>query len=188
MLTYVPSDVSLNILGLDVEGYSDGAFINITPTNPTYSFRRTFDGSTQAIKNRWQTYKLTITLQQSSVSNNWLHLLYTLFKTYNLPFIIPVLIRDKSGSTSFFASDCWFEKEPVVSYSSTLGTTVWEIQCNNGTMKVGGNGEVGMVIEIISAVQAALSLAGNLGIDLNIFQAGLEDVVSQAGGVLDGII
>lgn len=188
MLTYVPSDVTLNILGLDVEGYSDGTFISIQPENPTYSFRRTFDGSTLAVRNKWQSYNFTVTLQQSSPSNNWLHLLYTLFKEYNIPFVMPILMRDKSGTSTFFASDCWFEKEPTMNFGKTLGDTVWEIRCNNGAMKIGGNGEVSAVVEVIGAIQTALSLAGNIGIDLGIFQSALEDTLGQFGGVLDGII
>lgn len=188
MQTYVPSDVTLNVLGLDVEGYTDGTFISIQPEKQTYSFRRTFDGSTMAIRDKWQTYKLTITLHQTSPSNNWLHLLYTLFKEYNIPFVIPILMRDKSGSTTFFASDCWFEKEPVANFGSQVGDTAWEIRCNNGVMRLGGNGGVGAVFEIVAAIQGALALAGNLGIDLGIFQESLENTVTEIGGFIDGVL
>lgn len=188
MWTYSPVDVDASILGIDVEGFSSDTFINITPDNPTFTYRRAMDGSTVATMNRYSTYTVTLTLHQSSPANTWLHLLYGIFKEQGIQFIMPVLIKDKSGTTSFFATDCWFDLEPSTTFSNKVENTEWRIKCNNGTYVKGGNGDDSIVTEVIQAVQTALSLAGTLGIDLgnfeNILNANVDTALQSLGGIL----
>ena len=188
MWTYVPSDVDANILGITIEGWADGEFINISPESPSFTFKRAMDGTTQATLNKFQTYSVKFTLHQSSPSNTWLHLVYKLFRRYGLAFAMPLLIRDKSGSTTFFATDVWIEKEPDSSFGTSLGTSTWEFRCNNASYTKGGNGDNSLVVEIISAVTAAITIAGNLGVDLGEFQGILEQTVESAIGSFGGIL
>ena len=188
MKTYVPSEVKSNILGIDLDGFSSGTFISITPEKPTYTHRRSMDGSVETTLNRFQSYLVKFSLQQSSESNDWMNILHNLFKNYSIPFKMPVLIRDTMGRSMFFATDCWFEKEPVLNYSDIVSNVEWEIRCNNGSLKHGGNGDTSNALEIISAITSALALAGNLGIDLGVFEDVLSETVEFAGGSLGGLI
>ena len=180
MYTYSPSDVKANVLGFDVTGYAEGTFVSISPDAKTFSFKRAMDGSTMAVQNKFQTYTIKFTLQQSSSANTWLHLLYKLFKRHGIAFIMPVLIADTSGNTSFFATDCWFEGEPDSSFGNTLGSVEWVIKCNNGSYTRGGNGDTPIILAIIAAVETAISISGNLGVDLGEFQAALAKQISDA--------
>jgi hypothetical protein len=184
MYTYNPSDVKASILGFDVTGYTE---ISITPDAKTFSFKRAMDGSTMAIQNRFQTYTVKLSLHQSSSTNTWLHLLYKLFKRYGLAFIMPVLIRDTSGNTTFFATDCWFEGEPDSSFSGTLGNVEWVIKCNDGSYTRGGNGDTPIIVSIITAVQTALAVAGGLGVDLGDFESALTSTIGDAVEALGGL-
>jgi hypothetical protein len=181
MKTYVSSEVKSNILGIDLDGFSSGTFITITPEKPTYTHRRAMDGSTETTLNRFQSYLIKFSVQQTSQANDWLNILHGLFKTYQIPFKMPILIRDGMGRSMFFATDCWFEKEPVMSYADVVGSVDWEIRCNNGTMKHGGSGDISTGLEIISAISAALTLAGNLGVNLGVFESVLGETISVFG-------
>lgn len=188
MWTYSPKDVNASILGIDVEGFTSDTFITITPDNPTFTYRRAMDGSTTATMNRFSTYTVVLTLHQSSPANTWLHLLYGLFKEQGIKFLMPVLIKDTRGSTSFFATDCWFDLEPTTTFSGKLENTEWRIKCNNGTYVKGGNGSNDEVTEIIGAIQLALDLAGTLGVDLGYFENVLNATVDNALASLGSFI
>jgi hypothetical protein len=188
MYTYSPSDVKANVLGFDVTGFAMGTFLQISPDAKTFSFKRAMDGSTMAIQNKLQTYTVTFSLMQSSVSNQWLHLLYKLFKSYGIPFIMPILIYDKSGNTSFFATDCWFEGEPSSTFSSEVTNVEWVIKCNEGSYTRGGNGDEPKLLAIIAAVQTAIAIAGNIGVDLGEFEAALTTSIGDAAAALGGLV
>ena len=179
ILTYVPSKVEASVLGIEITGWASETFLSIEPETPTYSFRKALDGSTMATKSPFQSYKIRFTLQQSSPSNSWLYLLLNIFKQYDLPFVMPILIRDKSGSTSFFASDCWFEREPSSDFSGTLGNTTWDLYCASGNYTKGGNGNDSRAEQIVSAISTALTVAGYIGIDLGMFATALTDALED---------
>ena len=176
MWTYSPIDVNASVLGIDIEGFASETFINIEPDSPTFTYKRAMDGSSMAIINKFAAYNVKFTLQQSSTANTWLHLLYNLFKTYGIEFAMPILIRDSSGTTSFFAKDCWFDKEPTVSFGTTLGNIEWSIRCNSGSYSIGGNGKAGNAADIIQAVTQALEVSKTLGIDLSSFSHALGSI------------
>lgn len=184
MKTYVPSEVEFSILGIDVDGFPDGTFINIAPQNQTFTFRRALDGSSIATKNAYQEYKLTLTLQQSSSSNDWLQILHGLKKDMQIAIQTPILINDKKGTTSFFATDCWFINEPQTDFGNTLGTVSWDIMCIGGAYKRGGNGDVNNAVFILGAIQTALSLSGVLGLDLGSFSDVLSETVDTVSSTL----
>lgn len=187
MWTYAPSEVDANVLGIGVEGWANGEFISITPESPSFTFKRAMDGSTQAKLNRYQSYLVTLTLDQSSPTNTYLHLVYKLFRRYGMPFALPLLIRDKSGSTTFFATDVWIENEPSTSFSTTLTTAKWEFRCQNASYTKGGNGDNNMAVEIVSAITTAVGLAGVLGVDFGDFEGILNQTVESITGSFGGI-
>lgn len=178
MWTYSPIDVNASILGIDIEGFASETFINIDPDSPTFTYKRAMDGSSMAIINKFAAYNVKFTLQQSSPANTWLHLLFNLFKTHGIQFAMPILIRDNSGSTTFFAKDCWFDKEPSTSFASTIGNVEWSIRCNKGSYTIGGNGTAGNAADIIQAVTMALGIAGTLGVDLGGFSQALGGIAN----------
>ena len=188
MWTYAPSEVDASILGIKIEGWDDGEFISIKPESPAFTYKRAMDGSSQATLNKFQTYLVTFNLAQSSPSNTWLHLLFKLFRSKGIAFAMPILIRDGRGSTSFFATDCWFETEPDTRFGNTLGNATWTIRCYNAIYTKGGNGDNGTAIDIILAIQAALALAGNLGVDLGEFGSVLGKAVESKLGSFGDIL
>lgn len=177
MWTYSPADVSASILGIDVTGYASDTFISIESDSPTFTYRKSMDGGTMAIANKFNAYNVKLTLHQSSPSNTWLHLLHGLFSTYGIAFKMPVLIRDNSGSTTFFCTDCWFDKEPSVTFANTLQNTEWNLRCNRGTMSIGGNGDNSHIADILQSITTALGVADSLGVNLGAFESRLQSLV-----------
>ena len=76
--TYSPSDVSV-IYGLKpLNGFMDGSFITIHRETPLFSHQRSMDGKVALSMQRFSTYTVTLTLAQTSDSNQFLHSLQKL--------------------------------------------------------------------------------------------------------------
>ena len=76
--TYSPSDVSV-IYGLKhITGFTDGSFISIKRETPLFSHQRSMDGKVALSMQRFSTYTVTLTLAQTSDSNQFLHSLQKL--------------------------------------------------------------------------------------------------------------
>lgn len=188
ILTYSPIDVHSSILGIGITGYTNGTFVKIEPDSPTFSYKRAMDGSVMVTRNPYAAYNVTITLDSTSPSNTWLHLLYKIFKTYGIKFKMPVMIRDKKGVTSFFSTDCWFDEEPPTEFSTSVVPVEWKLRCNDGTYIKGGNGDVAAVNNIFQSVATALAVANMAGIDLGGFEALLADSVSNSASNILGAL
>lgn len=155
MLTYSPTDVSITYGGKPISGFSDGSFITINRETKPFTHSRAMDGSLSVAVNRNSTYTVKITLAQSSPSNDYLNLVKDVlmkslgkYKPSVLNFIgngilnrLPLIIRDKRGSTAFFAQDVFFDEEPDSSFSAGMETRTWVLRCYNVTYSIGGNDE-----------------------------------------------
>jgi len=185
--TYSPSDVSV-IYGLKhINGFTDGSFITIHRETPLFSHQRSMDGKVALSMQRFSTYTVTLTLSQTSDSNQFLHSLQKLMmksltkldstspfsglsslsgiKTTvsNVISKLPFIIRDGSGNSVFFARDVWLDTEPDVVYSAGMESRVWTIKCLNATNSIAGNGEDDLLAELAGIGAIAESVTGIIG-------------------------
>ena len=76
---YSPADVSITFAGKSISGFPDsGAFIEINRETPLFNHKRSMDGQVEIVVKKYSTYKVTITLSQSSQSNEYLSYLKSL--------------------------------------------------------------------------------------------------------------
>lgn len=151
--TYSPDRVSVSLAGLlDIEGFASGTFVEIEKDAAPYSYQTAMDGEASRTFRKDNTYTVSVTLAQSSPSNNILSALHSVDLATQLG-KIPLLIRDRSGTTNFFSPNVWIVTYPKVSFSNDIETRVWTFKCADGVLLVGGNGEQNLVL-------AALGLAG----------------------------
>lgn len=151
--TYSPDRVIVSLAGLlDISGFAKGTFVEIEKDIAPYTFQAAADGEISRTFTKNDNYTVRVTLAQSSESNNILSALHSVDIATQLG-KLPLLVRDRSGTTNFFSLNAWIEKYPTVSFSGDLETRVWTFKCSNGALLVGGNGEENLVL-------AALGLAG----------------------------
>lgn len=185
--TYSPADVSV-IYGLKhINGFVDGSFITIHRETPIFSHSRAMDGSTALSMQRFSTYTVTLTLSQTSDSNQFLHSLQKLMlksltkldstspfsglsslsgiKTTVSTIIskLPFIIRDGSGNSVFFSNECWLDTEPDVTYSAGMEGRTWTIKCLNATNSIAGNGEGDILGELAGIGAIAEGVTGVIG-------------------------
>lgn len=185
--TYSPADVSV-IYGLKhINGFVDGSFITIHRETPIFSHSRAMDGSTALSMQRFSTYTVTLTLSQTSDSNQFLHSLQKLMlksltkldstspfsglsslsgiKTTVSTIIskLPFIIRDGSGNSVFFSNECWLDTEPDVTYSAGMEGRTWTIKCLNATNSIAGNGEGDILGELAGIGAIAEGVTGIIG-------------------------
>lgn len=187
--TYSPSDVSV-IYGLKhINGFTDGSFITIHRETPLFSHQRSMDGKVALSMQRFSTYTVTLTLAQTSSSNEFLHSLQKLMmksltkldstspfsglsslsgiKTTVSTIIskLPFIIRDGSGNSVFFSNECWLDTEPDVTYSAGMESRVWTIKCLNASSSIAGNNDDDLLGELagIGAIAGGVTdLVGGL--------------------------
>jgi hypothetical protein len=162
MWTYSPSDVSITLAGKPIEGFSDGEFIRVTRESPLYTSKRAMDGTVAVTQQRYSKWTVVITLAQSSPSNNFLDGVQKILAEYNVAAMqwLPLIIKDNSGDTMFFAKDVWIEQVPEQVFGKDMSVREWTIVCNDVTSIIGGNSEdVDSVTEALQAVGVLLTAA-----------------------------
>lgn len=160
-----PSELSLNIMGISVSGFSVGTFVTITRSEPLYFHKRSLKGKVQVRRNVSGYYTLKFTLDNTSSSNTWIHVICKLQQQYGVVFPLPVIFTDNMGDSKFFCKTAVIE-EPETSHGTTLGQTEWELVCHDVQNVIGGNQQDSMLSEILSSISMAISLAGVIGLDL----------------------
>lgn len=185
--TYSPSDVSVVYGMKHLNGFMDGSFISIKRETALFSHQRSMDGTLALAMQKYSTYTVTLTLAQTSDSNQFLHSLQKLMlksltkldstspfsglsslsgiKTTvsNVISKLPFIIKDGSGNSVFFARDVWLDTEPDVTYSAGMESRVWTIKCLNATNSIAGNGEGDILAELAGIGAIAEGVTGIIG-------------------------
>ena len=185
--TYSPCDVSV-IYGLKhISGFMEGSFVSIKRETPIFNHQRSMDGHCAISVQKYSTYTVTLTLAQTSDSNQFLHSLQKLMlksltkldstspfsglsslsgiKTTvsNVISKLPFIIKDGSGNSVFFARDVWLDTEPDVTYSAGMESRTWTIKCLNATNSIAGNGEGDILAELAGIGAIAEGVTGIIG-------------------------
>lgn len=164
LLTYAPSSVTATIAAFyTVEGFVDGSFITITKDSKPFSTQKAMNGETARIYKKDERFTVEITLAQSSVSNNVLSAIYNIDIATGLG-QFPLLIRDGSGTTTFFALSAHITDIPQVTFSNGMESRIWQIECTEASLSVGGNGSATDIENILSQGAAILPLLKSFGV------------------------
>ena len=132
VLTYDPKKVILTVGGVPVSGYTDGTFIQVEPNSATFTKSVGADGEVVRSKSNDNTHTITITLQQSSLSNDHLSILADADKKSNAG-MVPVSIKDANGTSNMFWAQCWVETDPTWNYDKVHQERTWSIHTGQQT-------------------------------------------------------
>jgi len=185
--TYSPSDVSV-IYGLKhISGFMEGSFVSIKRETPIFNHVRSMDGHCAISVQKYSTYTITLTLAQTSSSNQFLHSLQkTMMKSLtkldstspfsglsslsgikttvsNIISKLPFIIKDGSGNSVFFGTDVWLSEEPEVVYSAGMEGRTWTIKCLNASSSIAGNNDDDLLAELAGIGAIAESVTGIIG-------------------------
>jgi len=127
-----------------VGGFADGTFINVEYTADFFSKVTGSDGLTTRIKQNDFSGTITLTLKQSSLSNDFLMSLVILDRQANAG-IVPVSIKDLLGTTKMVTGFAWVRKPPASVYSKNVENREWILDCATLRMYVGGNVQIPVV-------------------------------------------
>ena len=131
--TYDPKEVAV-IVGLNrIQGFSEGAIVEVERDEDAFSKQVGGDGQVTRTKSNNTAGKITIPLHQSSSSNDILSALALSGQA------VPVQIVDGSGRTVISTRAAWVLKLPVVSFETEGTEREWVLDCGPLTIFVGGN-------------------------------------------------
>lgn len=136
--TFDPKNVSVIIGGQIIGGFTDGTFIAVERDEDMYTKKVGVDGIGTRAKTNNFGGKITITLHQSSPSNDVLEG-YAISDELSNAGAVPALIRDNQGTTLCTALTCWVKKQPVADFGKEVLNRVWVLDSDAILMFVGGN-------------------------------------------------
>lgn len=177
--TYSPSDISITLAGTKLFGFSTGQVVSIKRETPVFSHKRSMDGSVVVTTNKHTTYTITVSLAQTSPSNQFLHQVQKLqaksvnvlnnrtpnsglsglskFKsiTSSLMTKLPLII--KSDDSLLFSVKVWLPDEPEVVFSNGIENRVWTFKCFEATHVISGVDDDN---DFLDALQAITTISG----------------------------
>lgn len=138
--TYDPKQVVLTIGTHAVSGYMDGTFINAARNEDAFTISVGADGETTRVKSNNKTGRVTLTLKQSSDSNDILSAIAAADELGNAG-IVPILLKDLKGRTLGTAARAWVVKVPEIVYSKGVEGRAWIFESDEFLPFVGGNSQ-----------------------------------------------
>jgi hypothetical protein len=138
MKSYNPKDVSIIVGVKAISGFADGTYVLAEMDEDAFSKVSGADGEVARAKSNNYTGKITITLMQSSDSNDYLSGLAIADRVTGTG-VVPVTIRDANGTTIVFAESAWVMKIPPVEFGKEIGNREWILDCSQVEQFVGGH-------------------------------------------------
>jgi len=135
---YDPAEVTITFAGIIVEGYADGTFITAARNNPSFSLKVGASGEGARAKSNDRSGTVTLTLLQSSASNDLLSAQAALDEASG-DGIGSLLIKDLSGTTLCSAETAWIQKPADVEYAKEISDRQWVLETDILNIFAGGN-------------------------------------------------
>ena len=138
--TYDPDDVTLVAFGIPISGFADGTFVSVEFNEDSFTLAVGTDGDACRSKTSNKSAKMTMTLMQSSWTNDLLSAVHASdILTPSGDGIGPFLMKDNSGRTLFAAEKCWITKMPTTTFSREVESREWVLETDAMVAHAGGN-------------------------------------------------
>lgn len=136
--TYSPDRVVVLVGGVPMTGYGEDQFIEIAPVADLSTSQVGADGEIARSVSTNKLCTITLTLQQTSASNDVLSALIEVDAVTG-GVLLPVTVQDLRGRTVFLASQTWISKRPTLTFGREVAERVWELQGVPSIWIAGGN-------------------------------------------------
>ena len=115
-----------------ITGYAVDSFLGIAPTGEGTQKETGCDGETVRSLDPDKTYKITLTIQQTSDDMGFFQRKYELDRETGLG-DFPILVRNLMGGEVFSAPQCWVANSPERGYAKTAGTREITLDTGEGS-------------------------------------------------------
>ncbi|MDF5713573.1 MAG: hypothetical protein PUP93_06710 [Rhizonema sp. NSF051] len=158
---YDPSSITINIAGFVVEDVESGTFVKVSKDEPTFSSVTSTDGITYRRRSSSKSYTIELTLSSVSKTSRLLQYLLIADQTTTVA-KFPLFIKDTSGSSQFFSTTCWIEREPDLIFADSVVPRTWVIKATEGVTVFGDSyGATSLIEGILDGIISEIpSLAG----------------------------
>lgn len=161
--TYSPEEIQVVISVGDIvhtiSGYMDGTFVNISREVPLAELYVGADNSGARTLRTNRSATITLSLHQSSSSNDVLTQLYLNDQgAKDNTWLFQMLIKDNAGRSIYQANQSFIGVLPDSAFSTTIEMRDWVIQSRDLEQKLGGNATYDPAVE---------QVLGQLGADVD---------------------
>lgn len=146
LATFAPNDVNVVItqsssgIAHIVSGYSEDSIVNIERVAETFTMYTGADNTSTRIYNANKSATITLSLQQTSASNDILSLLYSNdAASRNSTGLFSLQISDASGRSRYFSDDAYVGVVPNSAFANSMQTRDWVLHAHNLDTYIGGN-------------------------------------------------
>jgi hypothetical protein len=139
MKTYAAAEVKTTFGSHSVTGTNDGDFVNIEQITDGVTSQAGADGEVARSMSADRRARITITMQQTSSSNDFFSGAYLADQVSGGRAPLPLTIRDLRGTTVFAAAKAWITKMPNAGFGKELGSREWILETDRADYFVGGN-------------------------------------------------
>ncbi len=136
--SYDPGMVILTVGGTPINGFADGTFINVARSEDSFTKVSGADGIVSRARSRDKSGEITVTLAQTSPSNDVLTALNALDERTGQG-VVPVQCKDLSGRSTHFSAFAWVRKPADAEYSKGITDREWILDCADLDTGVAGN-------------------------------------------------
>lgn len=140
--TYDPKQFNLLVNAIPIGGFADGTFISFERSNDTFTKVSGTDGVVSRAKSCDTSGEITITLAQTSPSNDVLSGIAAVDELTG-DGVVPVLIEDKSGRTVALSAYAWVKKPAPADFGKEISNREWVLDCADLDVFIGGNPNTG---------------------------------------------
>lgn len=136
--TYDPKKVTITFGPIIVTGFAEGTFLAIARNGDIFEKSKGADGTVDRINRNATDYAVTVTIKQTSLTNDALSAVMNADILDNQG-VLPFTVKDLGGTTLFFASQAWIGKDPDDEHADALGSREWRIDTGFAVKFTGGN-------------------------------------------------
>jgi hypothetical protein len=146
LATFAPNDVTVVItqqstgIAHIVSGYSEDSIVNIERNAETFTMYTGADNTSTRIYNANKSAVITLSLQQTSASNDILSQLYRNdADSRDSSGLFSLSIVDASGRSKYFSDDAYIGVVPNSAFANSMQTRDWVLHAHNLDTFIGGN-------------------------------------------------
>lgn len=139
--TYNPDRVAVIVGPAEIKGFVDGTFVAISEIGDGVTSQSGADGEVARAISSDRRHSITITLQQTSESNDILSGLYAADRKTCGGAMVPIMVKDLCGRTLFSAAEAWVTKTPDAAFGTEISERAWVLHTGAPVVYlIGGQG------------------------------------------------
>lgn len=121
-----------------IEGFADGEAVSVVEMNDAFNVGEGADGYIDRVRNKANRLEITITLRQTTPTNDLLSAIHRADRLASTP--LPLLIKDNNGTTVIAAPVAWIRKYADIVNGNEANTRIWTIDTGSDyDINVGSN-------------------------------------------------